>query len=111
MTCEAWRDLLQQHLDGGPADALEAHLAACPACAAQRHAIRRLLLGVALLSPPAPPPGLTARVTDLVGRERKAGQRRRLAAWLGAAAAAVLVALGARSWLPVAGETRPPGGM
>src|SRR5690348_8276975 len=103
MTCRAWQQLLQQHLDGGECAALEQHLAGCPDCAAEHLAIRRLLDGLALLPPPVTPPDLSDRLTQRLCEEAKRLRRQRLsrrlltAAGL-AAAALVLLVLGVRAW-------------
>jgi hypothetical protein len=112
MTCRAWQQLLQQHLDGGEPAALERHLAGCPDCAAERAAIRRLLDGLALLSPPAPPAALADRLASRLCEEAKRLRRQRLLRRLVplaglAAAALVLIVLGARSWRPVPADPTP----
>ena len=95
MNCSDCLDLLQARLDGAAPLAIaevEEHLATCPACRAQDAAARRLEAGLRLLTPPAPPAGLTERVVAGVLAERR--RRLRLARWgraAVAAAAAVLV--------------------
>jgi anti-sigma factor RsiW len=96
------------HLDDYLADALTAderqtfvdHLAGCAACRQQvdeAECLHRLVAEAVVVGNPVP--------TDLVGRieRRLRARRRRVVAWAGSAAAAVLVAAGMTVWL-----TRPP---
>jgi hypothetical protein len=116
MICRAWQQLLQQHLDGDEGADLEQHLQACPHCAAERPALRRLLDGLALLAPAVPPGGLAERITSRLCAEagqqrRRQRQRRLIPVWALAAAALVLVALGIRMRWPAAAlpQTNDPG--
>ena len=73
-------------LDESHGDAVEAHLAACPACLQTVIETRELLAGSALLCPP-----------DVAKRAKALRPKRRTAAvlrWAASAAAAVLFALG-----------------
>jgi hypothetical protein len=110
MSCRAWQDLLQRHLDGDdPPEALDLHLRDCGDCAAQRAALRRLLDALPLLRPVVPAVGMEERLIERLYSEARA-QRRRLAwrrAWslTGlAAAAALLLAVGLWSWGPIKGK-------
>jgi hypothetical protein len=102
MSCHAWQQLLQQHLDGRDGE-LEHHLHSCQDCAGEQPAVQRLLDGITLLAPISAPAGLAERITEQllldVRRQRRLRQRRLLAS-LGtlAAAAAVLIAVGFHSW-------------
>lgn len=114
MDCRAWEDLLQQHLDGGPPEALPQHLRECSACAVHRAELTRLLDGLSRLTPPTPPPGFSDRLTGTLlreARDRKRSRRRvRLTAFAGvAAAAAVLLAVGLYAW-PRPEKERPSEG-
>jgi hypothetical protein len=106
MSCQAWQDLLQHHLDQtGAPDELERHLTSCPDCARERPTIQRLLDGLRLLHPPTPPADLADRITTRVlaeARHRPVHRWRRRAAPLVAlaAAAAILLLLGLRLWRP-----------
>jgi hypothetical protein len=105
MTCRAWEELLQQHLDGEPDGALQRHLLDCPHCAAQRPAIVRLLEGLSRLTPVPPPVALAGRIErDLIteARARSVGRWRVRAGILAglAAAAALLLTIGLWSWKP-----------
>jgi anti-sigma factor RsiW len=94
MNCQSCQELMQQRLDGSPADAadLDRHLADCPACAALHAASLRLGAGLRLLSPPAPPVGLTNRILAAVlEEERVARKRRRVRAAVLALAACLLL--------------------
>lgn len=92
MTCRAWEPLLNDHLDGGPADLLEQHLLDCPHCAAHRGDLVRLVRGLDLLTPPGPPPGLASRIVSAVTADRRQ-RHSRLRRWMpyAALAAACLV--------------------
>jgi predicted anti-sigma-YlaC factor YlaD len=107
MNCRACHDLLQERLDGTPADtaALEGHLKDCPACAALVGAAGRLADGLRRLAPPAPPPDLADRIVGRIVHDRRARRHRRRR-WAGAGsfavAASLLVAIGLRAWRPEA---------
>jgi predicted anti-sigma-YlaC factor YlaD len=109
MTCRDWQHLLQAHLDGTTDAGLEDHLRACPDCATQRQAIRRLLDGLALLASPAPPAGLSEHLTARLIAEDRTRRRqrlhRRLVPVLSLAAAALLVVVLGRIFWP--GPTAP----
>ncbi len=115
MSCRAWQDLLQRHLDGDdPSEALERHLRDCGDCAPRQAALRRLLDALPLLRPPVPPVGLDKRLVERLCREARA--RRRRSAWRRAgsfaglaAAAALLVAVGLWSWRPINGKVHEDG--
>jgi hypothetical protein len=106
MSCHAWHDLLQRHLDeDGPADELERHVAGCPDCAADWPAIARLLAGIRQLHPTPPPADLHARLVDSLLTEAhfasRTSQRRTMLSFVGlAAAAAVAITLGVWAWRP-----------
>ncbi len=102
MSCHAWQQLLQQHLDGR-GDELEHHLHSCPECAGEGPAVQRLLDGIALLAHVSSPAGLADQITEQLvfeARRQRQRSRRRLLASLGtlAAAAAVLIAVSIPSW-------------
>ncbi|MGL4555564.1 MAG: zf-HC2 domain-containing protein, partial [Gemmataceae bacterium] len=48
MTCQDFRERIDAYLDGGPADALDAHARGCPDCAARRADAERLLAALAV---------------------------------------------------------------
>jgi hypothetical protein len=105
MSCRTWQQLLQEHLDGAGQGELEHHLQSCPDCAAEQPALRRLLDGIALLAPVSAPAGLTNRITEQLVAEAHLQRRlrqRRLLGSMGmlAAAAALVLAVGIRSWWP-----------
>jgi hypothetical protein len=95
MTCEEYRDLLNQHLDGVPAaEALREHPRQCPDCAALYRGANRFKQALGQLKPPAPPRYLTNYILlDLRDdkRERLALRLRGVATLL---AAAVLLVVG-----------------
>lgn len=95
MNCRAWEPLLNDHLDGGPADPLERHLRDCPHCAAHRAGLVRLVRGLDLLTPPAPPPGLASRIASAVADDRRRRLRglRRWMPYAALAAACLLLAV------------------
>lgn len=111
MECEAWAEPLSAWVDGelsgAPADALEAHLAACPGCraAADRWSdLRRRSLLQSHAPMPDAGPVLAAVAIERRGVSRTLGRR------LAAAAAVLLVLIGgvaARAASPSAGERRP----
>jgi hypothetical protein len=103
MSCHAWQQLLQQHLDGACDSELEHHLQTCPDCAVHQPALRRLLDGIVLLAPSSSPIGLMNRISEQLfveARRLHRQRRRRLLGSVGilAAAAALLLAVGIRSW-------------
>ena len=118
------RDDLTALLDGAlppaRAAAVEAHLAGCPDCRAERERLRGALAALEALPPaPALPPffsaRLEARLRDERGRPRglravlagaHRGGGRRVLAWAGAAALAVVAGLPAGLWLRDRAETR-----
>jgi predicted anti-sigma-YlaC factor YlaD len=108
--CHAW---LQRRLDGDSpvvGEALDGHLAVCPACRALYGAGQRLSEGLRLLSPPALPVGLADRiVTRVVSAQRR---QRRFRRWLiGTAVAASLllvVFVGSQRPPPTPGPVEPP---
>jgi hypothetical protein len=109
MTCRAWQDLLQRHLDGeGPPEALDRHLHDCADCAAQTTVLRRLLDGLGRLKPATPPAHLCERLVGRLCAERRVRRRmpwRRIGSLASlAAAAALLVAVGVWSWRPITGK-------
>src|SRR3954452_22970266 len=108
MTCRAWEDLLQRHLDGEPPEALRRHLLDCPHCVAREPALTRLLAGVARMKMPALPTRLTDRLTGLLMTEARTRKRTRWRVRVAvlAAAAALLVAVGLYSW-PRPAKDRP----
>src|SRR5262249_3965595 len=88
MNCPECQDLLQYRLDGrAPHDPVpvEPHLAGCADCREWYSAAGRLEDGLRLLTPPAPPSGLTDRVVALALADRR--RRARRWAWAGSAAA------------------------
>jgi len=114
MSCRAWEDLLQRHLDGERSEELPRHLRDCPHCSRHRPDLTRLLAGLARLAPPAVPAELTDRLTGALVVEartrRRSRWRRRFLTLAGlAAAAALLVAVGLYSW-PRAEKGPPTGG-
>jgi len=89
-------------LDGTLGDVRTAHVAACPACAAQVEELRAIAARAASLDVPEPPPffwnQLSARVRAAVAEEAAAGPRKRSwPQWLRpaivSAAAAILIVL------------------
>lgn len=104
MSCRAWEDLLQRHLDGDPAgaEALSRHLRDCPHCGVQKASVTRLLTGLTRLTPPSPPAGLSERLSGVLlseARRRKRGRwRLRVGVFAGLAAAALLLAVGLAAW-------------
>jgi anti-sigma factor RsiW len=123
MTCEKTRDRLDDYLDGtlGGAELheVELHVAACPACAEEERRLRAVVARAAALPRGMTPPrdlwpGIADRIA--AARPRPAARVvRRVWSWSPAAlaaAAAVLVALGAtlaRVWTPTAGPMGGPG--
>ena len=107
MSCHAWQDLLNQHLDEGSSpDELERHAAACPDCAVHWPAVRQLLSGIARLRPPILPSSLQEQITARLLTEVRvrSSWHRRVLPWTGLAAAASLVlAVGLWAWKPAGG--------
>jgi hypothetical protein len=99
MSCHAYRDLLNQRLDGTapPGAGGAEHLRECPSCRALAAAARRLDEGLRLLALPAAPPELAARVVARVVADRRRTRRRRRR-WVVTVglAAGLLLALGLR---------------
>ena len=98
MNCQTCQELMQQRLDGSPAEGpeVERHLADCPGCAALHAASLRLRDGLGRLGPPRPPLGLTDRIVAAVLQEqRTARNRSRRRAAVLALAACLLIATGA----------------
>jgi hypothetical protein len=111
MTCRAWEDLLQQHLDGQEPSLLWQHLRDCPHCAAHKADTSRLLAAVELLTPAAPPPHLADRLTSALlaeARGRKSARWRKRAAVLGGLAAAASLLLAFGLWWRSADRKRSP---
>jgi hypothetical protein len=105
MSCRAWQDLLQQHLDGaGEPGGLDRHLLDCAGCQARQAELRRFLHALTLLRPPPPPADLAARLTAELCREfrihRARSWRRRLGALAGLVAAAALLLAFGLWWFP-----------
>jgi hypothetical protein len=90
-------------LQGDEAEALAAHLADCPDCAAIHQAERKIdeRLGRAMRDVPLPP-GLRERLVTNLAAERWASQRRKLVRAFAGIAAAIALALGWYFW------PRPP---
>jgi hypothetical protein len=98
MNCRAFHELLQRRLDGTPVadSAYETHRRGCAECAGLHAAALKLLEGLRLVTPPAPPAGLEDRLTAaLLRRQRRFFRGRRVAIPL-AIAACLLIAIGAR---------------
>lgn len=102
MNCELFRQLLDAFVDGGLSDsdarAMEAHLAACGACAEETRALRALLGDAAALAKAIPPSSdLWAGIVPRLQPSRVSARRSRLriGGWRTAAllAAAALVAV------------------
>lgn len=100
MKCPEVRENLAAYLDGevdgAPRQAMDAHFAGCPACAAERSAQAAAWRLLDLVEAPAAPPGFEGRVAALARAEGPPGGRilgltRPAAA---AAAAAVVLAVG-----------------
>jgi hypothetical protein len=99
MNCREFVDVLQDHLDGNPlpsSEGLTAHLRECPACAELHAASRRLLRGLRLSTPPAPPAELAPAIAAAALRELRRRRLLRQSAFAVATAAAVLIVLGLR---------------
>jgi hypothetical protein len=86
-------------LQGDEAEALAAHLADCPDCAALHQAERKIdeRLGRAMRDVPLPP-GLRERLVTNLAAERWASQRRKLVRAFAGIAAAIALALGWYFW-------------
>jgi hypothetical protein len=94
MTCERCDEWLQDLLDGGEPDALQAdHIASCPACAELYESALSLRKRLSLLAPPSPPRDLSGRVVSAVLFDRKRRTRRQQVARVAALAASVLLVL------------------
>src|SRR5262245_46654149 len=98
MNCPECQDWLQRQLDGeefAPGDDLREHLAGCAECQARHAAARRLQRALGLMTPPAPPSGLTFRIVRevLADRRRRQKRRRRLAGLLALAACLLVFVL------------------
>jgi anti-sigma factor RsiW len=119
MKCDRARGLLSAALDGelepAESEALDRHLAACPACAAERGRLAAVRTAFRTLTPAAPPRDLAGAVMERI-RAGEAGEpgrpapvpvpttvRRRRAARLAAALALLTAGLGA-AWLARAPE-------
>ena len=111
--CEAFADLLDAQADGAlppsAAQAVAAHLAACPHCAAEVAAIGALRAELAALPRPEPPPALAHRIRAALPAPPPRLAARREAFGLLAAGVAGLTIGGVGGWLlrgvpPVAGH-------
>jgi anti-sigma factor RsiW len=102
MDCE-WNDKVQALHDGELAPAVQAdaqaHVAGCPACAAELARLQRIARFLTAVPMPEMDRGAVARLREKLNAERVrlAASRRtaRLAEWLTAAAAVVLLSCGA----------------
>jgi anti-sigma factor RsiW len=109
---------LSAHLDGElsprAAGAVGRHAAGCPVCAALLDGLRRAQVALRAAAPSAPPPEAWSRLRERMampgppaaGDKPAADPRRRAHAWVLAAAAAVLLAMGASLYVAVG--PRPP---
>lgn len=84
--------LVDGDLDEARRRAVEAHCAACPACARELDLRRRVWLALDCDAVPAPR-DLTQRILNAAALERPAARRRLGLRWIAAAAAAILLAL------------------
>jgi hypothetical protein len=113
MSCLRSNDLLQRRLDGEPiADPiLNAHLRECAECRARFAAATRLETGLARLTLPTPPDGMSARLTRRLGAEARAMRRGRLLrrTLAAALAASLLVAIAVWQLLGLGGRPPEPG--
>jgi hypothetical protein len=108
MNCREFVDVLQDHLDGNPlpsSESLTAHLRGCPACAELHAASRRLLRGLRLSTPPAPPAELAPAIAAAAVRAFRRKRLARRSATALAMAATILVVLGLR---PATRPSRTP---
>lgn len=102
MNCSPYRHLLDEHLQGSLdaalGAALDAHLATCGACAAERAFLQSLRRDLAALPVPPPPAGFEERVLLKLraaqGTRPPAGRPRAAAALPFALAASLLLAFG-----------------
>jgi len=98
--------LLMRRLDGELSAKerarVDAHVAACPACAHELRVYDALFLGVARLPKAVPAPGLSARINRAVLLDRRARRRFKLFEAVGSVYAAsvvtVLIAVGLSPW-------------
>ena len=108
MTCEAYQaqigDLVDGALDPATGQRLVAHLASCPDCHAVADDLRAIRLAASRLEHPVPPERVWAKLSAALDAERL--RRRRwwpvtfAPTWqIAAVAAAVLVAIGAVTWI------------
>lgn len=111
MTCEEIQERLDEYVDGGLAEAefqaMELHLAGCPACRSEERLLRAVLAHAEALPEERMPErdlwaGIAARIDEESGRRRHTGWWNPAAL---AAAAAVVVAV---SGALVVRQTRPP---
>ncbi len=97
MDCSLAEELLPEFVDGGlaaaEAEALAAHLAACPACAKLYAAHRAIADGLARTSPVAAPAGFEARLLAAIARDRLGELL--APSWVGQTAAVAAVAAAA----------------
>jgi hypothetical protein len=131
MMCAETKDRLDDYVDGTLAEAelheVELHLASCAECRNEERRLRAFLARIASLAPEMSPPrdlwpGIAGRIAEARSqsdiRSRSVVRPFRRAWWTPAAglaaAAAVIVALGAtlsRVWSPSAGEGVPGAGV
>ena len=106
MTCETFRDLAFDFLQGTLRDGAEfdAHRLSCPACASALDGIRENERILSAARVPTAPPDLWPRIAAAIGRERPAAFRGRRWAVAIAAAAALLLGI---SLLASIGGSRP----
>ncbi len=97
-------DSLMDSLDAGQRRELEAHLAACPSCAAEAEALRNMWEGLGRLTAPAPTSRAAVALGRRLGGERPAARR---APWLRSAAAVALLLLGAAAGYALRGGGAP----
>lgn len=93
MNCVECQELLQLHLDGGPAPndlLVQHHLRACPECRGMHAAVVRLEEGLRLFTPPAPPLHFATAVVGRVLFDQRARRRARRRWGVSAALAASL---------------------
>lgn len=110
MSCDEFRERVPDVVDAGPDDPIDetlgAHLRTCPACRALVDDLRRVRDAAAALDRPAPPPDLWPRIAHCLSSDEEFGARvagrtsqRRPVTWVWLAAAAALVlAVGASLW-------------